>query len=164
VHEQSPGDERIRRSYAVSSKVTPGPYSEWPSRDPNAAAAHAHHYEEQRKLLQEEGLEQLGHAEDVFVAKVFAMQRRDGGAHTYTTWSEGVRTLLPAADVVLIVELEQPWANGKPPMTWVRWDVAAQVCAGDCWQVQPEFNPPRVLTVRWPTPEQLDVLRSRKLR
>jgi hypothetical protein len=49
-------------------------------------------------------------------------------------------------------------------MTWVRWDVTAHVCADDCWQVRPQYQPPRILTVGWPTPEQLEVLKSRKLR
>jgi hypothetical protein len=154
-------DGRIRRSYATTSNVVPGPFAEYPNRDPMAAAEHAQAYEEQREHLQARLLER-GQADELFIAKLFAVQRRDGGAHTYTTWTEGVKTLLPPADVVLLVEWPaQP--DAKPVMTWVRWDVTAQVCADDCWKIMPDFNPPRLLTVGWPTPGQLESLKIRKL-
>jgi hypothetical protein len=140
----------------------PGPFSEYPNRDPIAAAVHVQHYEEQRERLQAK-LAARGRSDDVFVAKVFAVRRADGGAHTYTTWTEGIKTLLPPADVVLLVE--QPVEpEAKPAMTFVRWDVTAQVCADDYWQVMPDFQPPRILTVGWPTPAQLELLKSRNLR
>jgi len=153
-------DDRIPRSYATTSNVVPGPFAEYPNRDPIAAAEHAQAYEEQRQRLQALLLAS-GQADELFVAKGFAMQRPDGGAHTYTTWTEGVKTLLPAADVVLLVE--QP-AQPRPVMTWVRWDVAAHVCADDCWKIMPDFKPPRLLTIGWPTPGQLESLKCRKLR
>jgi hypothetical protein len=71
--------------------------------------------------------------------------------------------LLPAADVVLLVE-QPSKADAEPTMTWVRWDVTAEVCADACWKVMPEFEPPRILTKEWPSPEQLELLKSRKLR
>ena len=61
----------------------------WPLRNMPQA------YEEQRQRLQVRLLA-TGQAEELFVAKVFAVQRPDGGAHTYTTWTEGVKTLLPS--------------------------------------------------------------------
>jgi hypothetical protein len=65
--------------------------------------------------------------------------------------------------VVLLVEQPvQP--DAKPVMTWVRWDVTAHVCADDCWKIMPDFQPPRLLTVGWPTPGQLESLKNRKLR
>jgi hypothetical protein len=118
-------DDRVQRSYATTSGVVPGPFAEYPNRDPAAAAQHAQVYEDQRQSLQDK-LVAMGQAGELFVAKVFAVQRPDGGAHTYTTWTEGVKTLLPPADVVLLVEQSaQPGA--KPVMTWVRWDVTAHV-------------------------------------
>jgi hypothetical protein len=119
-------------------------------------------YEEQRARLQGE-LAKSGRPDELFVAKVFALQRPDGGAHTYTTWTEGILTLLPPADVVLLVE-QPPDADSEPAMTWVRWDVTAHVCADTCWQVMADFDPPRILARDWPSPEQLDVLKRQKLR
>ncbi len=151
----------VAQSYATSSDVVPGEPTEYPDREPEAAAQHAQAYEEQRALLREE-LVETGQADELFVAKVFAMRRADGGAHTYTTWTEGVRTLLPAADVVLLVE-QPPTGDSEPIMTWVRWDVTAHVCADTCWKVMPEFDPPRLLTKGWPSPEQMDRLKTQKL-
>jgi hypothetical protein len=156
------GHEGVPRSYATTSDVVPGEPTQWPEREPEAAALHAQAYEEQRLRLEAE-LSQSGRADQLFVAKVFPVQRPDGGAHTYTTWTEGVLTLLPPADVVLLVE-QPPTADTEPAMTWVRWDVAAQVCADACWKAMPEFNPPRILGRTWPSPGQLDLLKSRKLR
>ncbi|MDR2987340.1 MAG: hypothetical protein LBV34_21140 [Nocardiopsaceae bacterium] len=153
-------DDRIPRSYATTSDVVPGPLGEYPNRDPMAAAEHAQAYEDQRQRLETELYARGQGWEELFVAKVFAMQRPDGGAHTYTTWTEGVKTLLPAADVVLLVEQ----AGAEPVMTWLRWDVIAHVCADDCWKMLPDFKPPRLLTIGWPTPGQLESLKCRKLR
>ena len=88
------------QTYPTSSNLTPGPFAEYPRREPAAAAAHAAHYEEQRQRLQAK-LEAQGRSDELFVAKVFAVQRPDGGAHTYTTWTEGIKTLLPPADVLI---------------------------------------------------------------
>jgi hypothetical protein len=157
-----PAEEGIPREYATTSAVVPGPFNQYPNRDPMAAALHAKHYEEQRERLYAK-LAAQGRSDDLFVAKIFAVRRPDGGAHTYTTWTEGIKTLLPPADVVLLVEQpDEP--DTKPAMTLLRWDVTAQVCADDCWKVMPDFRPPRILTVRWPTPAQLGLLKSRNLR
>lgn len=154
--------DRGTQRYATSSDVTPGEPTAYPDREAQEVSLHAQIYEQQCALLRDE-LAQMGQADDLFVAKLFAVQRPDGGAHTYTTWTEGIRTLLPTADVVLLVE-QPPTADAQPTMTWVRWDVTAQVCADSCWKVMPAFEPPRILTKEWPSPEQLDLLKSRKLR
>lgn len=107
-------------------------------------------------------LENSGQSDQLFVAKAFAMTRQDGESYTYTTWTEGVRTLLPAADVVLLVE-QPASADEAPQMTWIRWDVVAEVCADECWKVMPEFDPPRILTAEWPTPSHLSMLMDRAL-
>jgi hypothetical protein len=96
------------------------------------------------------------------VAKAFAMQLPEGTAFVYTTWTEGIQTLLPPADVILLAE--QPLsADGEPEMTRVRWDVVAEACADDCWEVQQHLRPPRVLTVGWPSSETLTWLKERAL-
>jgi hypothetical protein len=151
----------VARSYATSSDVVPGEPTEYPDRGPESAALHAQAYEEQRVLLQKE-LAEMGQGDELFVAKVFVVQRPDGTAHTYTTWTEGIRTLLPPADLVLLVE-QPPTPDTEPTMTWLRWDVTAHVCADTCWKVMPEFEPPRILTQDWPSPKQLDLLKSKRL-
>jgi hypothetical protein len=153
--------DRVARGFATSSDVVPGEPTEYPDRDPEAAALHAQAYEAQRVRLQAE-LAETGQADDLFVAKVFAVQRPDGGAHTYTTWTQGILTLLPAADVVLLVE-QPPTAATDPTMTRVRWDVTAQVCADTCWKVMPDFDPPRILTKSWPSVAQMERLKSEEL-
>ena len=149
------------RTFAMTSGGTPGPFDEWPNVEPDAAAAHEQHYNQQRDRLNGILVEQ-GQADEIFVAKVFAVTRPDGGSHTYTTWTEGVSTLLPGADVILLVE--QPVDAGSDPvMTWVRWDVVASVCADQCWTVMTDFQPPRIRTRQWPSPGQLADLKTRSL-
>jgi len=149
------------RTYAMKSDVAPGPSDEWPNVEPDAAAAHEQYYNQQRDRLNGM-LAMQGQADEIFVAKVFAVTRPDGGSHTYTTWTEGVYTLLPAADVILLVE--QPVdAESDPVMTWVRWDVAASDCADRCWTVMTDIQPPRVRTREWPSPDQLAGLKTRSL-
>jgi hypothetical protein len=149
------------QSYATTSNVVPGPFAEWPRREPDATVLHEQQYNQQRERLNAM-LAAQGQMEEMFVAKVFAVSRTGGGSHTYTTWTEGVHTLLPAADVILLVE--QPAdAASQPPMTWARWDVVASLCAGDCWAVMADFQPPRVRTQRWPRPDQLAELKARAL-
>jgi hypothetical protein len=53
--------------------------------------------------------------------------------------------------------------DDQPVMTWVRWDVTAHVCADDCWKIMPDFQPPRLLTVGWPTPGQLESSAAKEL-
>jgi hypothetical protein len=96
------------------------------------------------------------------VPKVFAVRRADGGAHTVTSWTMGVRTLLAPTDVLVLVELVDI-EDREPTMTWVRWDVAAAVCADTCWEVMDQLTPPRVLALSWPSPEQLALLKDRQL-
>lgn len=113
---------RLRRSkgeafqtYATTANVVPGPFAEWPRVAPDAAALHEQQYNEQRERLNAMLVDQ-GKVDEIFVAKVFAVMRPDGGSHTYTTWTEGVHTLLPAADVILLVE-QPAEADSRPPMS-----------------------------------------------
>jgi hypothetical protein len=132
----------------------------YPSRHPDDAWQHANYYEEGREALQAlVGPEDEG---GQFVAKAFPVKQPDGTAFVYTTWTEGITTLLPAADVILLAE--QPAApDGEPTFTRVRWDVVAEECADECWEVQPDLTPPRVRTVAWPTSEALARLKARRL-
>jgi hypothetical protein len=152
--------DRLHRTFATTSNVVPGPHAEYPSRELEAATTHAEFYNNQREQLNDR-LAGMGQTDELFVAKVFAMQRPDGVIYTYTTWTQGIRTLLPAADVVLLVE-QPPTADAKPFMMWVRWDVTASICADDCWKMQPDLL--RVVTVGWPSAEQFALLKRKCLK
>lgn len=146
--------------YPTSSSAAPSDHRAYPSRHPDDAWQHANAYEESREALQA----RLGPEDEggPFVAKVFPVQRADGTAFVYTTWTEGITTLLPAADVILLAE--QPTAaDGQPTLTRVRWDVVAEECADECWKVEPDLTPPRVRTIAWPTSETLAWLKARRL-
>ena len=149
-----------KQSYPTTSAPATGDPRSYPTRHPDDAWRHADAYEQGREEL----VARLwtGGSGIPFVAKAFAVGRPDGGAHTYTTWTEGIETLLPAADVVLLVE--QPASpEVSPQMTRVRWDVAAEACADGCWKVMEGLHPPRVLTVAWPSQQTLDWLKARSL-
>jgi hypothetical protein len=152
---------RVKVTFSVTSDVVPGPFAEYPSREPGAAAVHEQVYETQREELNEM-LVATGQLGGVFIAKVRAVRRPDGGEHTVTFWTKGVHTLLPAADAIVLVEL--PEEEGVEPITTsVRWDVTAAICADNCWEVMPDFKPPRVRTKAWPSDEQLVELKRRQI-
>ena len=98
-----------------------------------------------------------------FVTKAFAMRRADGAALTQTTWTQGVPTLLPAVDVICLVE-DPATPESEPVLSWMRWDVVAKACADDCWELRQDLRPPRLQTIAWPSPETLAQLRKQKLR
>lgn len=71
---------------------------------------------DQQKTLLEQRYTRL--KEDVFVATFNAMQKSDGSVLSYATWSKGVDTLLPMADLIVFVNTEAeaqhhplPWAT-----------------------------------------------------
>jgi hypothetical protein len=148
------------QEYPTSGQTPVSDYRTYPSRHPDDAWRHADAYEQGREALQAEvGPEEEG---GPFVAKAFPMQRPDGTAFVYTTWTEGVPTLLPAADVILLAE--QPTSSdGKPTFTRVRWDVVAEECADECWEVRPDLKPPMVQTIAWPSKEALAWLKAQRL-
>lgn len=133
----------------------------YPNRHPTNAAKHADAYEQGREALQQDLLALDPGAP--FVAKAFAMGRADGGAHTQTTWTQGVPTLLPAVDVICLIE-DPPTPGSDPVLSFLRWDVVAEACADDCWELREDLTPPRLFTKAWPTPPTLDRLRNLKLR
>src|SRR4051794_24270035 len=80
---------RVKVTFSVTSDVVPGPFAEYPSREPGAAAVHAQVYETQREELNAM-LVATGQLGRVFIAKVRAVRRPDGGEHTVTFWTKGV--------------------------------------------------------------------------
>jgi hypothetical protein len=95
-------------------------------------------------------------SEDVFVASFNGIQRPDGGVLTYTTWSKDVPSLLPRADQVVL-----GFAPGEKggEILRVPWPALMDI-AGDCLTQEPDLDPPRWRTRRWPEEAALVKLRA----
>jgi hypothetical protein len=133
--------------------------SEWPTRDSREAARHAETYNNQKPRLEAHVASFGKTPDDMFIPQAFAMDRPETGAYTWTTWTQGVPAMLPPSDVIFMVE--QPATPDGPFLSMkVRWDVVADLCADTCWVPQPALKPPRVLTVAWPEPAQIDTLKQ----
>lgn len=102
-----------------------------------------------------------GQQDAIVVADLDLVPLGAGRACTIATWTEGRITALPQADVVRLFALPTQ-VDGTPTEILVRADVAARVCA-TCWQPIPGLDPPRVITRRWPTPDELAVLEGLSL-
>jgi hypothetical protein len=76
-----------------------------------------------------------------------------------TTWGQDVTTLLPVADVIGLSEFgDETVRVGR-----YAWDDVARFVADDCWRVQADMQPPRVLASGWPPPEVFERLRAHAL-
>jgi hypothetical protein len=94
---------------------------------------------------------------DIFVASFSGIRRPDGEELSYSTWGEGVDTLLPKTDLIAMGRLV-----GGDADTWhvmVPWEDVVRI-AGSCLQQDPGCDPPRYRTVRWPEPQQVAELRK----
>jgi hypothetical protein len=105
------------------------------------------------KELQERG-------EDVFVAS-YAVENIGGGLASWCSWGENIASSLPVTDLVAFA--------GKMPdgkETWMFFVArdAVEALAGDCWRRDPEIDPPRMRTVKWPSAATLDKLRARQIK
>jgi hypothetical protein len=149
-------------TYSTRSGAGHGLVTEWPSRAKDDAARHAAAYNEQKPRLEAQVAKLGKTSEEMFIPAVFAMERPEGGAYTWTSWTQGIPAMLPPSDVIFMVE--QPATADGPFLTMrVRWDVVADLCADTCWKAQPEFTPPRVLIVGWPTPAEIEALKGKAL-
>ncbi|WP_421120140.1 hypothetical protein ACE2AJ_01990 [Aquihabitans daechungensis] len=98
-----------------------------------------------------------GQGDALLVAPVEAIVGPTSEGHTSTTWIEGRICVLARVDVLVL--FGQPrFVGADPVITRVRWDVAARVCGADCWNPLAGVQPPRVVTRRWPSEAQLEVL------
>ncbi len=94
---------------------------------------------------------------DVFVASLSVSEHQESKQlTTMATFAQGIRSLLPEADMIVFVTNESP----DPSMTMVPWSTALEL-AGDCFERDPELDPPRYRTVGWPPPAVLEGLRAR---
>lgn len=147
------GAEEVSTSYATRSGGGHGRHDEWPRREVREVVRHATAYNDQKRRLDAMVAKHGKTSDDMFIPTVFVVRHDDGSACTGTTWTQNVPSMLPVSDVVLLCE--QPAAPSAPFLTVrVRWDVLAHLCADASWKVQPAFKPVRVLTLRWPSPDQ----------
>jgi hypothetical protein len=84
---------------------------------------------------------------DVFVASFTVMEKTDGSVLSYGTWSKGVETWLPEADLVALYDHDKK-ASGLVP-----WDKAL-AAFGDLMTPLDVF-PPRWSVDEFPSPEQI---------
>lgn len=81
---------------------------------------------EQKRLL--EAARSPDDDENPFVATFSAVEKPDGEVVTYCVWGEGVDTLLPVTDKLVIMKL-----GHKGPVALASWDRVAE-CAGDLFE------------------------------
>ena len=91
---------------------------------------------------------------DIFVASYGGMTR-DGLDQSWSSWAEGVDTLLPPTDLVAM--------GGGQGTDWtalVPWE-GLQELAGHCLKPDPACDPVRYRTLKWPAPSVVAELRRR---
>ncbi|HEX5755053.1 MAG TPA: hypothetical protein VFY12_01705, partial [Arenimonas sp.] len=86
-----------------------------------------------------------------------SLLRRDqdaGALRSWSTWSDGVLTLLPQSDLVALARnLDR---DDEPDVLFVRWDKLQQVC-GARLTAEP-LDPPRYRTDGFPSQEEWERL------
>lgn len=91
----------------------------------------------------------------VFVASYKGLKGPSGAVFSYTTWTKGALSLLPKADHVAL--LTDP---GKADaILRVAWQTLIDM-VGDCLVQEPDLDPPRWRTTRWPEDDVLAKLQS----
>jgi hypothetical protein len=88
---------------------------------------------------------------DVFVASYGLRTAKDDSSHfAYCVWAEGIPSLLPEADHVVL-------AGPSMPPSWeftVTWETLL-ACAGSCLERRATPAPTRWFTKRWPSADEL---------
>jgi hypothetical protein len=133
----------------------------YPARPNTTVQAEAQRAEDQRAELLA-SMAATGQGGALVVAHLEPILVSVRGACTLTSWNEGPTTVLPFADVVALFELPKT-IDGDPLVTYVRWDVLARVCGPSCWRLVRDLEPRRIITRRWPSPQELEVLRGLSL-
>jgi hypothetical protein len=86
--------------------------------------------------------------EDVFIASFKAMKREDGSVYSFATWTEGVPTLLPETDEVLLVA--DPVEEGQErEFLRVAWTTFVEL-AGEWLEREEGIHPARWRASGWP--------------
>lgn len=94
---------------------------------------------------------------DVFVASLMAREPDDGKPITLAVWTHGIRTWLPVTDTVALLDPD----TDEPPLE-VALEAVLEVAEG-CLAPVEDVHPRRYETVRWPSEQELEALRSRQV-
>jgi hypothetical protein len=95
---------------------------------------------------------------DIFVASYGSIRGKDGIERSYTSWGEGIDSLLPKTELLAIGGDGNGTEGGKW-LALVPWEDVERIASG-CLRLDPECDPPRYRTVRWPEPAQIAELRA----
>jgi hypothetical protein len=99
---------------------------------------------------------QRRYGEGLFVSSYVGVQRKDGSVSSYTTWTEGVPSLLPQADeIVFVIDPGSPSPRSHR-LPWRR----AVANLGECLVPEPGVDPPRWRSKGWPGEELLAKLEA----
>jgi hypothetical protein len=93
---------------------------------------------------------------DLFVAPYNAVREKAGGTFSYTTWTKDVPSLLPRAERVALV-FDPHRKHGD--VLWLPWQILVET-VGDCLAAEPDMDPARWRTIRWPSSEITARLRA----
>jgi hypothetical protein len=105
-------------------------------------------YDAQREPLQ------TAVGDETYVATFTAIRRDDGSVTSYAVWTPEIPTLLPRTEeLVLIVDPE------KRDHLRVPWSAVERLAPG-CLVPEPDLNPQRYRTARWPAPGEVGALRE----
>lgn len=110
-------------------------------------------YYEQQKGLLDQIHEQNG--TDVFVASYAAFEK-EGLVTSHCTWTQGVPTLLPEADIVAFVRDAPEEPDGMETAGMVSFDIVRRIC-GELMQPT-EYDPPRWFVDAYPDSERMNAM------
>lgn len=133
----------------------------YPSRHTETVEREVQVYEAQRAELEAETVT-TGQAGALVVVPVAVRAAPGRGSYSWTTWTEGRVSVLAPADVLVLHEQPKTIEDRPVPFA-VRWDVVERICRASCWSPVPGVTPPRVITRRWPTPDELEAVRALRL-
>ena len=100
---------------------------------------------------QTEYLRDIARTGDPHPASLKGVRSDSGEEFTATTWTDGVDSLLPQADLVLFPQ------DGAPALR-IPWDVVADEAS---LLPEPGFHPARYRVGTWPAPEVMERMKAR---
>ena len=111
-------------------------------------------YEEQENLLNGVALRRN---EEIFVSNFDAMRKKDSGELiTFTSWTDGVPSLLPEVDQICFVRVQS--AKNIEGLGWVKWDEVMRIAPQLLERT--EHYPPRWRAKQFPTASQLKFMKK----
>lgn len=115
-------------------------------------------YEQQQPALEA----RLAAAGRELLVAAYTLVENDEESFSYCVWGEGVDSLLPRTDWVVLAGLSAVGGTAEDKNRWfarVRWNDLQRVATG-CLRLEPSSSPERYHTRRWPDSEELEELRS----